>query len=174
MCGMAGGDGCGFRESRCGVKADTFVSIDPGPILSAWVIFRNGKPSNFGKDENTDLLQFCLAWRCEELMVVIEQIEAMGMAVGKEVFETVFWSGRFAQASYAWDRVTRREVKLHLCGSMRAKDANVRQALIDKFGGESAIGRKKAPGVLYGVSGDVWSALAVGLTWIETHAAQHV
>jgi hypothetical protein len=41
---------------------------------------------------------------------------------------------------------------------MRAKDANIRQALIDKLG---AVGTKKAPGPLYGISGHLWAALAV-------------
>jgi hypothetical protein len=60
----------------------------------------------------------------------------------------------------------RRAVKLALCGDSRAKDANIRQALIDRFGGkDAAIGRKAAPGPLYGISRDVWSALAIAVTY---------
>lgn len=59
----------------------------------------------------------------------------------------------------------RRAVKLALCGDSRAKDANIRQALIDRFGGSAAIGRKAAPGPLYGISRDVWSALAIAVTY---------
>jgi len=59
----------------------------------------------------------------------------------------------------------RRAVKLALCGDSRAKDANIRQALIDRFGGSAAIGRKTAPGPLYGISRDVWSALAIAVTF---------
>ena len=56
----------------------------------------------------------------------------------------VFWIGRFADRWETGPRlvsdiparrpamlVYRRDVKLHLCGQARAKDANVRQALID-------------------------------------------
>jgi hypothetical protein len=43
---------------------------------------------------------------------------------------------------------------------MRAKDPNVRQALLDKIG---PVGTKKNPGPLYGVSGHGWSALAVAV-----------
>jgi hypothetical protein len=66
--------------------------------------------------------------------------------------------------------VKRREVKIHLCGSMKAKDANVRQVLLDRYGpGKAkAVGLKRSPGPLYGFSKDLWSALAVGITWIET------
>jgi hypothetical protein len=32
------------------------------------------------------------------------------------------------------------------------------------------MGRKAAPGPLYGITGDAWSALAVAVTWAETRA----
>jgi hypothetical protein len=44
---------------------------------------------------------------------------------------------------------------------MKAKDANIRQALIDKIGPQ---GTKKDPGPTYGISKDVWSALAIAVT----------
>ena len=104
-------------------------------------------------------------------VLAIEQIEAMGMAVGRETFETVFVSGRFFEA-WRWERarVTRRAVKLHLCGSMRATDSNIRQAILDKFGATKAlaIGNKKQPGPLYRVKGHEFAALAVAITWAET------
>ena len=92
-----------------------------------------------------------------------------GMAVGAEVFEAVSWIGRFQEA---WEsrggvfvRVYRRDVKLHICGSATAKDGNVRQALLDLYGGDKAAkGTKKDPGPLYGVSGHQWQALAVAIT----------
>ncbi len=106
-------------------------------------------------------------------VLVVEMIASYGMPVGREVFETCVWVGRFLQA---WpgetERITRGAIKLHLCGSMRAKDANVRQALIDAFGGkDKAIGTKRAPGALHGVSGDVWSALAVAVTYADRTAS---
>jgi len=108
-------------------------------------------------------------------MVVLEKVACYGMAVGETIFETVFWSGRFIQKlidlksewgeEVHWDRIERREVKLHLCGTMKAKDANIRQALIDRFGEP---GKKKSQGVLYGIKADQWAALAVGVTYAET------
>jgi hypothetical protein len=90
------------------------------------------------------------------------------MAVGAEVFDTVWWAGRFAEACQRVPVVMlpRRAVKLALCADSRAKDANIRQALIDRFGGkDAAIGRKAAPGPLYGISRDMWSALAIAVTY---------
>ena len=99
--------------------------------------------------------------------VVIEKIESYGMAVGAEVFDTVFWAGWFAEAVHRVPVVLlpRRAVKLALCGDSRAKDANIRQALLDRFGGSAAVGRKASPGPLYGISRDVWSALAIAVTY---------
>ena len=68
-------------------------------------------------------------------------------------------------------RIPRKEVVTALCGSSKANDASVRQALIDRYGGkEKAIGKKKAPGPLYGVTKDVWSALAVAIVWQDRRA----
>jgi hypothetical protein len=77
------------------------------------------------------------------------------------------WAGRFAEAAHRVPVVLlpRRAVKLALCGDSRAKDANIRQAFIDRFGGSAAIGRKAAPGPLYVISRDVWSALAIAVTY---------
>jgi hypothetical protein len=60
-------------------------------------------------------------------------------------------------------------VKLHLCGTNKAKDANVRQALLDMFprtggGAVPQVGTKKEPGPLYGISTHAWPALGVAIT----------
>jgi hypothetical protein len=61
--------------------------------------------------------------------------------------------------------VKRMKVKMHLCGNSRAKDGNIRQALIDRLG---APGKKKAPGPTFGVVADQWQALALAVTvWDE-------
>jgi hypothetical protein len=54
---------------------------------------------------------------------------------------------------------------------MKAKDANVRQALIDRYGGKAeAIGTVKKQGPLYRVKSHAWQALAVAVTASETKA----
>ena len=60
------------------------------------------------------------------------------------------------------ERIKRLEVKLWLCHDSKAKDANIRQALIDRFG---PVGTKNNPAPMFGMAGDMWAALAVAVTW---------
>lgn len=203
------------------------LAIDPGPVKSGWVLMDGKKPCEWGWDENTAVAVRIKLWllldtTTVEDSVVIEDVSHMGMAVGKDVFETVRWSGRFDPDCTA-TFIDRRDVKLTLCGNSRAKDPHIRQAIIDYYGGDSvAIGGKKCracdgrgdhkrlgtrgrkdvpeervgcdacmesrpydaspvgvkgtgyqtpPGPLHGVSGHIWSALAVALTYLEQNGA---
>lgn len=141
------------------------LAIDPGPTKSAWLVYDSGGPTAArGITENADVLATVRVLVADHL--AIEMVESFGMAVGKEVFETVYWVGRFVEAwGREFTRVYRKEVKLHLCGNCRAKDPNIRQALLDKVGPQ---GTKREPGPTYGISKDLWSALAVAVTFTET------
>ena len=151
----------------------TILAIDPGNVESAWVLYAHGTPRAWAKEPNAAVVESILCVAADVL--AIECIASYGMAVGKTVFETAEWAGRFIQA---WGddasvlRVYRRDVKLHLCGSARAKDTNVRHALIDIYGGSggrrAAVGVKVEPGPLYGMKADCWQALAVARTAAET------
>ena len=148
----------------------SILAIDPGPTRSAVVTYQGPDAPVVGRMHENDVLLDLLRLREGGVdAVVIEKVESFGMAVGAQVFETVYWSGRFAEAAdpLPVHRIGRKAVKLHLCQSMRAKDSNIRQALIDRYGGSVAIGRKAEPGPLYGIAGDVWSALAVAVTWAD-------
>lgn len=155
------------------------LAIDPGSEQSAWLVYNIGTGGirSFGISGNEALLANLRAGPSLEVgRAAIEKIESYGMAVGAEVFATVHWSGRFTEAlerhSVRVTQLPRRAVKLALCGDTRAKDANVRAALLDRFGGKAAaVGRKAAPGPLYGISRDVWSALAIAVTYSEQEAA---
>jgi hypothetical protein len=99
-------------------------------------------------------------------------IASYGMAVGASVFNTCVWIGRFTQVALdsnatSVDKVFRRDVKMHLCGNATAKDANIRQAIIDKYESMHGSAVTKKGGMLYKVSKDVWAAIAVGLTAID-------
>lgn len=152
------------------------LAIDPGTEQSGWCQYESEQVIDSGVMPNDDVLTYIRAfadWRDSETrMLAIEMIASYGMSVGREVFETCVWIGRFKQAFFDPDAVQliyRRDVKLHLCGSPRAKDPNVRQALLDMFprtgGGKTPqIGTKGQPGPLYGVSSHAWAALGVAVT----------
>ena len=107
----------------------------------------------------------------------IEMVQGMGQTVGQEVFDTCVWIGRFWEiALFAGvgimdrQKIYRREEKLYLCGQLSAKDKNIRQALIDRYGG---VGTKKEPGFFY-VNGtkfakDMWQAMAVATTFFDKY-----
>lgn len=149
----------------------TILALDPGPTRSALVVLDKGVPRQAILETNDYVLRCLAEWSDPHTeTLVIEQVQSYGMSVGADVFETVFWSGRFAEVwdgqNGEWHRLPRRAVKLHLCGHARAKDGNIRQSLIDRYGGkEQAIGRKANPGPLYGIKADLWQALALGVTW---------
>ena len=147
------------------------AAIDPGYSKSALIVLDRGQITMATLTGNESILWCLRDTRMGAMPLVIEQVQSYGMAVGKDVFETCVWSGRFWEAwsPRAVHQLPRREVKLHLCGQARAKDPNVRQALIDRYGPgkEAAIGRKAAPGPLYGIKADLWAALAVAVTWAD-------
>jgi hypothetical protein len=141
------------------------LAIDPGNIESAYCyIDENYKPIQFGKVDNEELLKIIAENKHNEL--AIEMVASYGMAVGKTVFDTCVWSGRYIQKHLEnhneYNEIYRKEEKINLCQSMKAKDGNIRQALIDRFG---VVGTKKNQGWFYGFSGDIWSAYAVGITY---------
>jgi hypothetical protein len=148
------------------------LALDPGTSQSAWVFMVNGKPEDKGIFGNEDMLEWLRGsalLREPDVKVVIEMIASYGMAVGAEVFVTCVWIGRFMEAlGRPVDLVYRKEIKMHLCNSMRANDAAIRTAIIDRYGGkDAAIGKKAKQGPLYGVRADMWSALALAICYSE-------
>lgn len=148
----------------------TILAIDPGTTQSGWVLYDGERVHSSGVEGNDAMLQRVQHWQ-SEVTLAIEMVASYGMPVGREVFETVVWIGRFQQAWHdpeAVQMVYRRDVKLHLCGTSKAKDPNVRQAILDLFartggGATPQIGTKAQPGPLYGVSTHAWPALGVAL-----------
>lgn len=142
---------------------NSIMAIDPGPVQSAVVIWAD-RITHASIDVNEDLLCVLTSISGEGGSIVIEMIASYGMPVGREVFETVFWIGQFYHAAKRAganvQRVERLKVKQHLCHDSRAKDSNIRQALIDRFGEP---GTKKNPGKTYGLKSDLWQAFALAV-----------
>jgi len=139
------------------------LAIDPGNEKSAYVLWNADSEElwEMGIEENEKLVSMLSSLRVGSDVLAVEMIASYGMPVGATVFETCLWVGRFIERwedDYAL--VYRKDVKLHLCHTSKAKDANIRQALIDRYGEP---GTKKEPGKLYGVKKDIWAALAVAV-----------
>ncbi len=143
------------------------LAIDPGTTQSAYVVWNMTYDMlfDFGILPNLEILW--IVKKNREALLKIEMVGhyGAGMPAGKSVFETCIWIGAFIEAYGHMNifqdcLILRKTIVTHLCGSPRAKDSNVRQALIDRFGEP---GTKKNPGRLYGVKKDIWSALALAV-----------
>lgn len=152
------------------------LAIDPGSKESAFVTWDGKQVVDkrlMPNDKLLYLMEVVNADFAESL--VIEMIASMGLKAGNEVFETAYWVGRFCEVwrPRPFSRIKRQEVKMYLTGSMRSNDADIRHAIISRFGGkEKAVGNVKKPGPLYGVATHMWSALAVALTWEANNGKQ--
>lgn len=153
------------------------LAIDPGNIESAYCFIseKDYKPLCFGKIENNELLDLIEEKKEFIDKAAVEMVASYGMAVGKTVFDTCVWIGRFVQKLAELEVIKeikfiyRKDVKINLCNSMKAKDSNIRQALIDRFG---IVGTKKEQGFFYGFKSDIWSAYAVGITYLDKIKAE--
>ena len=156
------------------------LAIDPGNIKSAYCLISTGdlKPLEKRKVDNECLLDLLRSIDEKHLKnACIEMIGhyGTGMPAGKSVFDTCLWIGRFSEAIYERTNklptyIMRSEEKMLLCGTMKAKDSNIRQALIDrfaKFDFKNGKGTKKNQDWFYGFSADCWQAYAVGITYAE-------
>lgn len=183
-------------------------AIDPGSTASGWCIFCPNVRVvvESGHDDNLTIAKRITEGRevrSTAPTIAIEGMQNMGMEIGQSTLDAAVWIGRFIERAggLATERpsalgavlIYRRDVKLAICGNSRAKDKNIRQSMIDSFGGDDlAIGGTKCPackgkgwcgrgrptcpacngakwvhppGPLHGVAGHAWSALAVALTY---------
>jgi hypothetical protein len=156
------------------------TGIDPGTDSSAWVSIKGGLVVGHGYEKNEKLADKMRASLFSGHVVGIEMVASYGMPVGESTFETVFWIGSFweccryggVERIYKLYRKQDREfpaVCMHLCKSNRAKDANVKTAIMDLYsptggGKEPVVGTKLEPGPLYGITSHKWQALAVAIT----------
>lgn len=153
------------------------LALDPGNVQSGWCIMDREtlRPLQFDKTENRELARMIMDGELEFDEFVAERVRSYGMAVGREVFMTCEWTGRFVQIALEKgvlvSYIHRKDEKLHICGDSRAKDVNLRRALIERFATKdlkNGKGRKGDPDWFYGFHGnDIWAAYCVGLTFIE-------
>jgi hypothetical protein len=143
-------------ESRAVLAAASALTADE---VIGWI--RGGHPSDYLHDR-----------------VIIEQVMSQGQS-GNDLLRTAEVSGRFWQVADDVDcldlppvYMPRREVCSALAISGGGKDAQIREAMIELHGGSkaAAVGSKKAPGPLYGVTGHAWQALGLVRGWMAREA----
>lgn len=149
------------------------LAIDPGNEASGYALLSDRyEPLLHGKLPNDDLLFDVASMQFDTLVLEMVSHYGKGMPAGKTVFDTCVWIGRFQQMAAVrgipTEIILRGEEKINLCGSAQAKDANIRQALIDRFARTiNGKGTKKEPDFFYGFVADAWQAFAVGVTWLD-------
>ena len=170
-------------------------AIDPGTTESAYVVWghesywtKNGPLTDiesFDKQRNENILRLCYIHGKDRIIggFAIEMVASYGQRAGRSIFETCYWIGRFVEAwcrgsaeihagqHKPWTFVYRRaDVFKYLCPEGRPNDAAVRVAIGNRYGGDirKAKGTKNNKGPLYGMKGDIFSALAVAITAKET------
>ena len=144
--------------------------IDPGTYKSALVgIDENYKVVKKIYDDNQVIEKF-LEEEEGDVEVAVEFVQSYGMAVGRETFITVRWVGRFERAydngqKFYRDKFfyyARPTVRAHICsGVSRVKDKHIRASLIMR------LGKSKKGEPLEGITGHLWSALAVAVTHLD-------
>jgi len=72
----------------------------------------------------------------------------------------------------------RMDVKMHLCHAANAKDSNIRQAIIDRYGPSGTV---KLPNLIHGevygdkntkMKKDLWAAWALSITWADKNMGE--
>lgn len=155
------------------------LAIDPGNKESAYALLDTElRPMKFGKIQNKEMfevfpqIETTAAIENTDFDIVIEMVESYGMPVGREVFFTCVWIGKYIEYFDFFNResnlIYRHEEKMAICHSPKANDATIRTALVDRFAPNTpnkGKGYKKNPGWFYGFHADIWQAYAIGVTF---------
>lgn len=156
-------------------QGEYIFAIDPGTFESAYVLieYPSLRPVKFDKIPNDDMIKEIESISSRYMLRIsaVEKVASYGMSVGQETFDTAEWVGQFKRTLIVNGEdpvmIYRRQERLNICGSMRANDTTVKQALIDRFAygvPNRGKGTKAQPGFFYGFRADVWQAFAIAVT----------
>jgi hypothetical protein len=166
----------------------TLIGIDPGPRTSGLVVYElpagggHGRVRSCWKEADLDQIRCVLGTAPLGVEVCIECTQAGPPSTA--VVKTTEVVGRLMERcevlGLEYHLYYRREVLQALaCARQGNKDSLVRLALIELHGGDkaTAVGKKRDPGPLYGLSSHAWQALGVvaahTLPWTPIHPTDH-
>lgn len=150
----------------------TVLGVDPGTTESGiCLVGGNYDIHESHKMPSLDVVQFIR--NAMPSVVVCESIQAYGMAVGREVFETCYWIGEYRQAcrqcGVPFVLYPRPEYARAIAGVQKVTDSVLRQALLLRFGGD----KKGEPLFKLKGSTDQRSAFAVAAYHIDKSGLHH-
>jgi hypothetical protein len=155
----------GIAKRKCILGIDQ-GSEESGVMVVSFVTETDFETIHRGKLQNLELLRVINSLNEQhDVSLCIEKIQSFGMPVGKTTLDSCIWAGRFIQCfldsgGMYFIEVGRKRITSHFNKSGKGNDSTIRQALIDRF--EPSLEPGKRPcGILKGVSGDEWSALAL-------------
>lgn len=167
--------------SEAAGKARTILGIDPGSVAVGYCIVRDGVPIAKGHVANEKLIE--LFYSSEAYHTAIECPMARGMIERQAIFDTVYWSGRFAQAAGEFTLFSRGQAMKLLGLPQKTNDAGLKAYLENIYGADrkfwndqrkSKTGKPLEPreetvhGLLHGWNAHERDALAVALAYIES------
>lgn len=135
-------------------KKDVIVCFDPGNNLTGWCVYSIENKVLFykNKEDNLEVIEKFKEFfqKYNILQVGIEYPSSYGMSVGQSLYDTCTFVGILIQISkdnnINPELVFRKSVKMFLCNSVRAKDAEVNLRVREYFGEDNTI---KSPNVFY-------------------------
>ena len=150
------------------MQARYVLGLDPGATSTGCVIMDpvGLVVKKMGDSYNEDMVGMInyvarrkTEWNVDHL--AIEFVHVRGQIMSSELIQTIYWTGRFVEAwsPREFSLIDRKDVKMLLCGRSTAQNTHVRAALLALFpqtggGAIPAIGTKKDPGPLYGLTGN--------------------
>lgn len=168
------------------MKKNVIISYDPGNEQTGWVVALedNSKLLYKNKDLNTVCFEKTKEFTKKYNVVKVgcEYPSSYGMAVNQTLLDTCTFCGflgfYFNSLNIPFELIFRKSVKMFLCGSVRAKDAEVNIRVREYIGEDHTI---KKPNPYYWneeleqnggnryCGGDIYASLAVLLYMIYPH-----
>ena len=150
----------GWRRAR---RRDHVLAIDPGTFRSAWLRFDGVRPRRSGSPQR--LLVRALRSGGLPDVVVIEEVHSYGMAVGPRCSTPPAGPAASRRPPTASRSHSPAEIVSSRCAAIAGEGRQRPQRAHRPLRRQAALGRKANPGPLYGISSDLWSALAIAVTY---------